>query len=114
MGMITSLGEGKADNWAALTAGKSGIRTIQRFPIDHLKTTIAGTVDFVPVEPFCAPTLPSVCGEIACEEAVAPGRRPRQLPRALYVAVAPMEVEWSQRTDSRTRRREDEGIMPTS
>ena len=32
MGVVTSLGAGKADNWAKLTAGESGIRTITRFP----------------------------------------------------------------------------------
>ena len=52
MGVVTSLGAGKADNWTKLTAGESGIRTITRFPIDGLKTTMAGTVDFVTVEPF--------------------------------------------------------------
>ena len=49
MGVLTSLGQGQADNWAALTGGVSGIRRITRFPIDGLRTTIAGTVDFVPV-----------------------------------------------------------------
>ena len=38
MGIVTSLGTGKTDNWAKLTAGESGIRTITRFPIDALKT----------------------------------------------------------------------------
>ena len=47
MGVVTSLGAGKTDNWAKLTAGESGIRTVTRFPIDGLKTTMAGTVDFV-------------------------------------------------------------------
>src|SRR6185437_9809585 len=47
MGVVTSLGVGKSDNWAKLTAGQSGIRRISRFPIDSLKTTIAGTVDEV-------------------------------------------------------------------
>ena len=45
MGVVTSLGSGKADNWKKLTAGESGIRTITRFPTDGLKTTMAGTVD---------------------------------------------------------------------
>src|SRR6478672_8986651 len=58
MGVITSLGAGKTDNWAKLTAGESGIRTVTRFPIDGLKTTMAGTVDFVTVEPF--PTVAPV------------------------------------------------------
>src|SRR5207248_3083181 len=52
MGIVTSLGAGKTDNWAKLTAGESGIRTVTRLPIDGLKTTMAGTVDFVAVEPF--------------------------------------------------------------
>jgi 3-oxoacyl-(acyl-carrier-protein) synthase len=54
MGVITSLGAGKADNWAKLVDGKSGIRRISRFSNEGLKTKIAGTVDFVPVEPFCS------------------------------------------------------------
>ena len=41
MGVVTSLGAGQADNWAKLTAGESGIRTITRFPIEGLKTTMA-------------------------------------------------------------------------
>ena len=45
MGVITSLGTGKEDNWKKLTAGKSGIRKITRFPTDALRTTIAGTVN---------------------------------------------------------------------
>ena len=37
MGVVTSLGAGKSDNWAKLTAGESGIRTITRFPTNGLK-----------------------------------------------------------------------------
>ena len=33
MGVVTSLGAGKADNWNNLTAGKSGIRKIT--PLRH-------------------------------------------------------------------------------
>ena len=45
MGVITSLGTGKDDNWKKLTAGESGIRKITRFPTDDVRTTIAGTID---------------------------------------------------------------------
>ncbi len=112
MGMITSLGEGKSDNWAALTAGKSGIGTIQRFPIDHLKTTIAGSIDFVPVEPFCAPTLALELAMRSCEEAVAQSGigRKGDFPGELYVAVAPMEVEWWQRQALADASGKSEGI----
>ena len=34
LGIVTSLGAGKTDNWAKLTAGESGIRAITRFPTD--------------------------------------------------------------------------------
>jgi len=56
-GIVTSLGVGKEENWRKLTAGESGIRAITRFPTDGLKTRIAGTIDFVPCESLCAPTL---------------------------------------------------------
>ena len=70
MGIVTSLGAGKSDNWAKLTAGESGIRTITRFPIDGLKTTMAGTVDFVDVEPRSSTGLSERLAEIATEEAL--------------------------------------------
>src|SRR5260370_40450570 len=69
MGVVTSLGSGKADNWAKLTAGESGIRTITRFPIEGLKTTMAGTVDFVPVEHFTSTDLSERLADIDTEEA---------------------------------------------
>ncbi len=47
IGIVTSLGVGKADNWDALTSGRSGIRRITRFPVDHLNTTMSGMVDFL-------------------------------------------------------------------
>ncbi len=39
IGVVTSLGAGKDDNWKKLTAGESGIHTISRFPTEGLKTT---------------------------------------------------------------------------
>ena len=43
LGIVTSLGQGKDANWQALTAGKSGIHRIERFPTEGLKTSIGGT-----------------------------------------------------------------------
>src|SRR3981189_891914 len=71
MGVVTSLGSGKTDNWEKLTAGESGIRTITRFPIEGLKTTMAGVIDFIRVEPFSSTDLSERLGELAAEEAVA-------------------------------------------
>jgi 3-oxoacyl-[acyl-carrier-protein] synthase II len=101
MGVVTSLGSGKADNWKKLTAGESGIRTITRFPTDGLKTTMAGTVDFIPVEPFSSTDLSERLGELVAEEAIAQagiGTR-SDFPGPLFLAVAPVEVEWPQRQE---------------
>ena len=57
MGVVTSLGIGREANWRALTAGRSGIRRITRFPIGGLRTTVAGTVDTVPLDEPSAPAL---------------------------------------------------------
>ena len=101
MGVVTSLGSGKADNWKKLTAGESGIRTITRFPTDGLKTTMAGTVDFVPVEPFSSTDLSERLADIATEEAIAQSAigSKGDFPGPLFLAVAPVEVEWPQRLE---------------
>ncbi len=99
MGVITSLGQGKADNWGALTGGKSGIRRITRFPVAGLRTTIAGTVDFVSVPAFSAPALSERLAELVIEEALAESGvgRVGDFPGPLFLAVPPVELEWDQR-----------------
>jgi 3-oxoacyl-[acyl-carrier-protein] synthase II len=101
MGIVTSLGAGKTDNWARLTAGESGIRTITRFPIDGLKTTMAGTVDFVDVEPRSSTGLSERMAEIATQEALEQSGigSKGDFPGPLFLAVAPVEVEWPQRLE---------------
>ncbi|MGY8661075.1 beta-ketoacyl-ACP synthase [Bradyrhizobium sp. UFLA05-109] len=101
MGIMTSLGAGKADNWSKLVAGQSGIRTITRFPTDGLKTTMAGTVDFVSVDPFSSTGLSERMAEMVTEEALDQagiGARD-DFPGPLFLAVAPVEVEWPQRRE---------------
>ena len=98
MGVVTSLGQGKDETWAALTAGKSGIHRINRFPTEGLRTTIAGTIDSVDVEPFCAPMLSERLAMLAAEEAVGQsGLAHDNFPGALFIAVPPVEMEWPQR-----------------
>jgi 3-oxoacyl-[acyl-carrier-protein] synthase II len=101
MGVVTSLGAGKTDNWKSLTAGKSGIKNITRFPTDGLKTRFAGTVDFVPADPLSAPELSERLADLAAEEAVAEsgiGSR-GDFPGPLFIAVPPIEIEWTQRRE---------------
>ena len=99
MGMVTSLGAGLEENWAKLTAGQSGIKPIARFPTEGLKTTIAGTIDFVPVEPFCSIELGERLAVMAIEEAVTQSGvgRKDDFPGPLFLAVAPVEFEWEHR-----------------
>src|SRR6266436_3053754 len=101
IGVVTSLGSGKADNWAKLTAVEPGIRTITRFPIEGLKTTMAGTVDFVPVEPFTSTDLSERLADLATEEAIAESGigSKGDFPGPLCLAVAPTEVGWPQRQE---------------
>jgi len=99
IGVVTSLGTGIEDNWRKLTAGQSGIRRISRFPIDALRTTIAGTVDFVPVEPFCSTTLAEKLADLVAEEAITQASigAKGDFPGPLFLAVAPVEIEWLHR-----------------
>ena len=98
-GVITSLGQGRKDNWASLTSGISGIHRITRFPIGGLRTTIAGTVDFIPVEEPSAPAYSQRFAELVIEEALAESSigRPGDFPGPLFMALPPVEMEWPQR-----------------
>ena len=97
LGVVTSLGAGKADNWKKLTAGESGIRAITRFPTEGLKTRIAGTIDFLgPQESSAA--LSEKFADLAAEEAIAQSGLARgDFPGPLFLAVPPIEIEWPQR-----------------
>ncbi|MBP7722333.1 MAG: beta-ketoacyl-ACP synthase II [Alphaproteobacteria bacterium] len=44
MGIVSPLGFGVAHNWAAITAGKSGIRKIESFDLTDISSHIAGVV----------------------------------------------------------------------
>jgi len=101
MGVVTSLGAGKEDNWTRLTAGECGIRTVTRFPIDGLKTTMAGTVDFITVDPSSSTGLTERLADIATEEALGQSGigGKGDFPGPLFLAVAPVEVEWPQRIE---------------
>ena len=98
IGVVTSLGVGKADNWAALTAGTSGIHPITRFPVDHLNTRISGMVDFLPSSSKGASLLTYDLAEIAAQEAVAEaGLDWGDFGGPLFLASPPVELDWSER-----------------
>lgn len=98
IGVVTSLGVGKTDNWAALTAGKSGIHPITRFPVDHLNTRISGMVDFLPSSSKGASLLTYELAETAAREAVAEsGLDSGDFGGPLFLASPPVELDWSER-----------------
>jgi 3-oxoacyl-[acyl-carrier-protein] synthase II len=99
MGVLTSLGQGQADNWKALTSGVSGLRRISRFNTEGMRTTIAGTVDFVPVDEMSGPALSQRLAELVIAEAVAEAGigRGGEFPGPLFLALPPVELEWTQR-----------------
>jgi 3-oxoacyl-[acyl-carrier-protein] synthase II len=101
VGLVTSLGIGKADNWTMLCAGRSGIREIRRFATTGLKTRIAATVDEVSTGTFGVPALCGAFAKLAIEEALEEsevGAR-GNFPGPLFLAVPPLELEWPQRFD---------------
>jgi 3-oxoacyl-[acyl-carrier-protein] synthase II len=100
LGVVTSLGAGKTDNWKKLTAGESGIHSITRFATDGLKTRIAGSVDFLG-QPMCTAALSEQLADLAAEEAIAQSGlgRPGDFPGPLFLAVPPIEMEWPQRLE---------------
>ena len=108
LGLATPLGFGREDNWAKLTAGVSGIHEITRFPTDGLRTRIAGTIDDLDIDPMSAPELSLRLARMAMREAaeqasVAKG----EFPGPLFLAVPPVEMEWSHKFDVRAQAETD-------
>jgi 3-oxoacyl-[acyl-carrier-protein] synthase II len=99
MGIVTSLGTGKDENWTKLTAGESGIRRITRFDTTGLRTTMAGTVDHVYTPGMEPSVLSETIARLAGEEAVAESRLggANSFPGPLFLAMPPIETEWSHR-----------------
>jgi len=96
MGIVTSLGRGKQDNWRALTGGTSGIHAVTRFPTEGLSTRICGTVDFMDVPPRST-ELSFAFAEAAAHEAIAECGLNGDFNGPLFLAAPPVEPEWTDR-----------------
>jgi 3-oxoacyl-[acyl-carrier-protein] synthase II len=98
IGIVTSLGVGKADNWDALTSGRSGIRRITRFPVDHLNTTMSGMVDFLSSSSKGASPLTFELADTAATEAIdESGLSLDDFGGPLFLASPPVELDWRDR-----------------
>ena len=98
IGVITSLGVGRKDNWEALTSGRSGIREISRFPTDHLNTRIAGMVGFLRSSDGGASALTYELAETTALEAIAQsGLSDSDFGGPLFLAAPPVELSWKSR-----------------
>ena len=98
MGIVTSLGRGKEENWRRLIAGDSGIRHITRFPTEGLRTTIAGTVEGLDPAPKTAARRTMQMAEMAASEAITEAQWDlTDFPGPLFLATPPAEIEWPER-----------------
>lgn len=101
IGVLTSLGAGAETNWARLTAGESGIRRVGRFDTEGMRTSIAGTVDFLDVDPVTMPRLCHAMTVDVVDEAVGQAGlgEDGSFPGELFVAAPPIEHDWISRKD---------------
>ena len=78
---------------------ESGIRRISRFPLDSLRTTIAGTVDHVYKDYMPPATLSERIALLAGEEAISQSGigSKGHFPGPLFLALPPLEIEWPYR-----------------
>jgi 3-oxoacyl-[acyl-carrier-protein] synthase II len=106
IGLVTSLGEGKEDNWKALISGQSGVTRISRFPTDELRTQIAATIPWQGEGRYFAPAHSLSMARKSATEAIAQsgiGSR-GSFPGPLFAAVSPAETNWDQRMDVYNRK----------
>lgn len=103
IGLVTPLAWGREESWAALKAGRSGISRIRRFPVERLRTTIAGTVE-LPEEAaggeiVSSPVRVERMAAAAIEEALAQAAlgADGRFPGPLMLGMPPVEYEWPQR-----------------
>jgi 3-oxoacyl-[acyl-carrier-protein] synthase II len=99
IGMVTSLGLGKKENWRRLSAAKSAILRLPAFPIEGLRTTIGGSVYFLPIETSDTPTISFEMAREAAREAIAESGigEPGKFPGEMFLAAPPMDLDWSHR-----------------
>lgn len=100
LGLVTALGAGARANWAAMRAGRSGVRPITRFDTTGMRTTIAACVDLpedAPGRPVPAAVRAERIGAMAIAEALAQAGLAAPFPGPLCLGLPPVEIEWPRR-----------------
>ncbi|WP_144753407.1 beta-ketoacyl-ACP synthase [Bartonella saheliensis] len=98
VGVVTSLGQGKHENWQKLISGISGIHKITRFPVEGLNTYIAGTIDFLKESTLGASALSEKLAHLSAEEALKQAALDKtSFNGPLFLAAPPVELEWQAR-----------------
>ena len=104
IGIVTSLGTGKTDNWRALTAGRTNVREITRFSIEGLRTRIAATVDCGDRHTYSSPGHTLAMAVTSTTEAIeqagianAATSGAARFPGPMFLATSPTEIEWPHR-----------------
>ncbi|MEO1197669.1 MAG: beta-ketoacyl-ACP synthase [Pseudomonadota bacterium] len=112
MGLTTSLGRGVEDTWRRLAAGDSGIRRIKRFETENLKTQIAGTVPEFDDDAKSLPERSEIIALQVAEEAAAAAALgiDGDFPGPLFLAMPPIEFEWTIRHDLAAKLNETEAL----
>lgn len=102
IGLVTALGAGVETNWAALRAGRSGVRRITRFDTTGMRTTIAACVDLPedrPGRPLSVAARAERLGALAIGQALAQSGLGAPFPGPLCIGLPPVEIEWPGRFD---------------
>jgi 3-oxoacyl-[acyl-carrier-protein] synthase II len=100
MGMVTALGMDLPSSWAALKAGRPGVREITRFATQGMRTRIGACVDLPedkPGLPLDAGSRAIALGRMALGEAVAQSGLPLPFPGPLALGTMPIEFHWPTR-----------------
>ncbi|GMG83287.1 beta-ketoacyl-ACP synthase [Paralimibaculum aggregatum] len=98
IGIVTALGIGAADNWAAMREGRSGARMLTRFPVEGQRTQFAAAVPLAGTEGQRPGDLAEHYGALAIEEALAEsGLGGSAFPGPLVIGLPPIFLDWPDR-----------------
>lgn len=98
IGLATAMAADLQGSWAALTAGRSGIRAITRFDTTGLRTTIGATASYFGLDDLSYAARTQALAEMVMAEALRGAGLPQAGAEApLILGLPPLETAWSER-----------------